>query len=246
MVLGHRRATGPITRTQELDMTVTTTSLTRAAGIAAATAGAIFVAVQINHPPMGTYLTDTDEWVVRCIAKSVMCVLALAGITGLYLRQLPRMRVLGTVGFVLFATGYLLMFSTVVMASVFLPALTHVAPQFVSDVVAANEGGAPVGDIGHLQTLFNVTGACYMLGGLVFGIALFRARVLARWAAVLLAVSTVGTAALAVLPESFNRPMAVPEGIAMIGLGISLWRDQRKTAVAPAAQAAAAEAVTVQ
>ena len=30
---------------------------------------------------------------------------------------------------------------------------------------------------------------------------------------------------LAVLPESFNRPMAVPVGIALIGLGVSLWRD---------------------
>ena len=30
---------------------------------------------------------------------------------------------------------------------------------------------------------------------------------------------------------SFNRPMAVPVGIALIGLGISLWRDQRPQAV---------------
>jgi len=30
-----------------------------------------------------------------------------------------------------------------------------------------------------------------------------------------------------VLPESFSRPMAVPEGLALIGLGVSLWRDQR-------------------
>ena len=65
-----------------------------------------------------------------------------------------------------------------------------------------------------------------MLGGLIFGIALFRTGVLARWAAVLLAVSTVGTAALAVLPQAFDRPMAVPEGIALIGLGVSLWRTQ--------------------
>ena len=33
-----------------------------------------------------------------------------------------------------------------------------------------------------------------------------------------------------VLPHSFERPLAVPTGIALIGLGISLWRDQRKTA----------------
>ncbi len=61
-------------------------------------------------------------------------------------------------------------------------------------------------------------------GGLIFGIALFRARVLARWAAALLALSTLGTAALAALPESFNRPLAIPEGVALIGLGVSLWK----------------------
>jgi hypothetical protein len=215
-------------------MAITTTTLTRAAGIAATAAGAIFITVQINHPPMGSFLTDTNEWVVRCSAKAVMCALALAGITGMYLRQVRQMRALGLVGFVLFAVGYLLMMTTVVMAAAFLPALTHIAPQFVNDVVAANEGGTPVGDIGHLQVLFQLTGVCYLLGGLVFGIALFRARVLARWAAVLLSVSTLATASLAVLPESFNRPMAVPEGLALIGLGVSLWRDQRNAAGAPA------------
>jgi len=218
-------------------MTITTTSLTRAAGIAAAAAGAIFIAVQINHPPMDSFLTATDEWVVRCTAKAVMCALALAGITGMYLRQVRQMRLLGLVGFVVFAVGYLLMMTTVLMAAVFLPALTHTAPQFANDVVVANEGGTPVGDIGHLPLFFNVTGVCYMLGGLVFGIALFRARVLPRWAAALLAAGTVATAALAVLPESFNRPLAVPEGAALIALGISLWRDQRKAAVSSAAPA---------
>lgn len=224
-------------------MTVTTTGLTKSAGIAAAAAGAIFIAVQIKHPGMDTFLTDTNEWVVRCLAKAFMCVLALAGITGMYLRQVRQMRVLGLVGFLTFAVGYLLIMCTVVMAAAFLPALSHTAPQFVNDVVAANEGGTTMGDIGHLQVLFSLTGVCYLLGGLVFGVALFRAGVLARWAAVLLAASTVGTAALAVLPSSFNRPMAVPEGVALIGLGISLWRDQRRAATAalePATPVAAA------
>ena len=170
-------------------MTVTTTGLTQAAGICAAAAGAIFIAVQINHPPTDSFLTDTNEWVVRCTAKAVMCALALAGITGIYLRQVRQMRVLGLVGFVLFAVGYLLLLATEVMAAAVLPALTDKAPAFVNDVVVAAAGGTPTGDIGHLQILFNLTGACYILGGLIFGIALFRARVLARWAAVLLAVS---------------------------------------------------------
>jgi hypothetical protein len=32
-------------------------------------------------------------------------------------------------------------------------------------------------------------------------------------------------AALVVLPDAFNRPLAVPEGIALIGLGVALWRN---------------------
>ena len=159
-----------------------------------------------------------------------MTVLALVGLTGIYLHQVRRMKVLGLIGYIVFGLGYLMMFATEVMAVAFLSALTDKAPAFVDDVVVASGGGHPTGDIGGLQTFFDLTGACYMLGGLVFGIALFRANVLARWAAVLLAVSTVGTAALAVLPSAFDRPMAVPEGVALISLGISLWRDQRNQA----------------
>jgi hypothetical protein len=210
-------------------VTVTTRTLLRAAGVAAALAGAIFIGVQINHPPADSFLTDTNEWVIRCSAKAVMGALALAGITGIYLRQVRQMRVLGLVGFVIFAAGYLLLFATEVIAVFVLPALTDRAPQFVNDVVIAAAGGTTTGDIGSVQILFDLTGAGYLLGGLIFGIALFRARVLARWAAALLAVSTVATVALAVLPESFDRPMAVPEGVALIALGVSLWRDQHQT-----------------
>lgn len=210
-------------------MTITTTGLTRAAGIAAAVAGSIFIAVQINHPGFDTYLTDTHEWVLRCFAKAVMCVLALAGITGIFLHQARQLRVLGLVGFLVFAFGYLMMLVTEVMAVVLLPSLTDKTPEFVNNVVMASGGAHPSG-IGHFQDFLNVTGACYLLGGLLFGIALFRSGVLARWAAVLLAVSTVGTAALAMLPPSFDRPMAVPEGVALIGLGLSLWRTQRTAA----------------
>jgi len=214
-------------------MTVTTTGLTKAAGIAAAVAGTIFITVQINHPAFDAYLTDTNEWVLRCSAKAVMCVAALAGITGIYLRQVRQLRVLGLIGYLVFGLGYLMMLATEVMAVVFLPALTDRTPAFVNNVVIASGGGTPTGDIGHLHTFFELTGACYLLGGLIFGIALFRANVLARWASILLAVSTFGTAALAVLPASFDRPMAVPEGVALIGLGISLWRDQHNTAQEP-------------
>ena len=86
-------------------------------------------------------------------------------------------------------------------------------------------------------------GFAYLAGGLVFGIALYRARVLARWAAALLAVGGVVTVALAVLPDAFYRFLAFPNGIAMIGLGYSLWRTARTDTATPPA-AGRARAVT--
>jgi hypothetical protein len=222
-------------------MNVTSSSLTKAAGAAAAIAGAIFIAVQFNHPSSGTFTIETTEWVARSCAKIVMTALALVGISGMYLHQHRKAGLLGLAGYVVFAAGYLALFSVEVIAAAVLPNLVDTDPGFVNDVVTAGTGGTPNGDIGGLQTLFNVAGAGYILGGLIFGIALFRTGVLARWAAALLAVSTVGTAALAVLPESFNRPFAVPEGIALIALGVSLWRTQRRTASDAAATTAYVE-----
>ena len=46
---------------KELDMTITPTTLFRAAGVAASTAGLIFIGVQINHPHLdATSITTTD------------------------------------------------------------------------------------------------------------------------------------------------------------------------------------------
>jgi hypothetical protein len=210
-------------------MNITPASLTRAAAAAAAVAGGIFIAVQIKHPPMVAASAETTQWAVRNAAKAVMAALALAGITGMYLRRFRRTGLLGLAGYLIFAAGYLAMFSVEIIAVAVLPSLTGSEPAYVNDVIVAADGGTPAGDIGAMQTVLNLAGIGYLAGGLLFGVALFRARVLARWAAALLAAGTVGTAALAVLPESFNRPFAVPVGVALIGLGVSLWRHHQDT-----------------
>jgi hypothetical protein len=62
---------------------------------------------------------------------------------------------------------------------------------------------------------------------LVFGAALVRADVLARWASVLLALGGLITVALSLMPHAFYRLLAFPNAIAMAGLGASLWRASR-------------------
>lgn len=221
-------------------MTTNTAKLTRAAGVCAATAGAIFVGVQIKHPAFTVQaFTDGISWHVRSIAKLVMSGLAIAGLTGMYLHQRRQVGKLGLIGYLTFVIGYALMSCVEAIAAFVLPGEAHSRPGYVNDVLRASAGMETAHSIGSLQTLFDVVGVTYMVGGLLFGIALFRARVLARWAAALLAAGTVGTAALKFLPTSFDRPMAVPTGIALIGLGVSLWSTQRTTAHAPATTTAA-------
>jgi hypothetical protein len=211
-------------------MTITTTKLTRVAGVAAVVAGLLFIAVQINHPHVDITLVTTTEWKIRQTMKVLMAVLALVGITGMYLRQVKQIGVLGLLGYVLIAANYLLMFSIEVVGLAVLPFIADSSPGYVSDILAVATGGTATGDIGLLQTLSVVNGIGYLAGGLIFGIALFRANILARWAAALLAVSTVATLAIPLLPQVNQRLFAIPNGIALIGLGYSLWREQRTTA----------------
>jgi len=209
-------------------MHITANRLTATAGLCAAAAGAIFIGVQINHPPADVEHIVTTEIVIRESAKALMCVLALIGFTGMFVHHRRRLGVLGLAGFSLLTVGFLALFAVECIVGYVLPAVAHSNPGYVQDVLDAAVGGSPSGDIGHMQELFLASGIGYPLGGLLFGIALFRARVPARWAALLLAYGTTSALALAALPESFNRPFAVPTGVALIGLGIALWRDQRR------------------
>ena len=213
-------------------MVLTPTTLTRAAGLAAVAGGLLFIAVQIKHPLVDAPFTTTTEYAVRETAKIFMAVLSLIGITGIYLRQVRQAGVLGLIGYLLLAVGYLTMMSAQVIGLFILPDLAASQPGYVNDVLAVATSDAPIGDVGGFQTLSRV-GIAYIAGGVIFGIALFRADVLARWAAVLMSVGAVATVATFQLPELTQRLFAVPAGVALIGLGFSLWREQRTAAALP-------------
>jgi hypothetical protein len=176
---------------KEPAMTITTTKLTRAAGLGAVVAGLLFIGVQTNHPHLDVTFVTTTEWKVRQTLKVLMATLSLIGITGMYLRQVKESGLLGLIGYLLFGAGYLMIMSIEVVGRYVLPSLAHSAPGYVNDVLAVATGGTATGDIGQMQTLIVASGIAYLAGGFIFGIALFRANVLARWAAALLAVGTV-------------------------------------------------------
>lgn len=211
-------------------MNITRSRLTAISGLCAAAAGAIFVGVQINHPPADVAHLVTAEMKVRESLKIVFAVLALVGFTGMFLRHRRQLGRVGGAGYSLLTVGFLALVAIECIVGYVLPTEAHSNPVYVQHVLNEAVGHGPTGGIGGMQALFVASGIGYPIGGLLFGIALFRAGVLSRWASALFTYGTVSVLALAALPESFNRPFAVPTGIALIGLGVSMWRRERRQA----------------
>ena len=151
-------------------MNLTANRLTAAAGLCAAAAGAIFIGVQIKHPPADVAHLVTTEMAIRESAKVLMTVLALIGFTGMFLRHRSRFGILGRAGFGLLATGFFALFAVECVVGYVLPTLAHSNPGYVQDVLDAAVGGHPSGDIGHMQQLLLVSGLGYPFGGLLFEI----------------------------------------------------------------------------
>src|SRR5262249_21131676 len=99
---GVHRATARL-KADRRPVVITPAALTRAAGAAAIAAGAIFIGVQLGHPALNATSISTTDVEVRDFLKIIMCGLALAGITGMYLSQVHRNGVLGLVGYIVFA-----------------------------------------------------------------------------------------------------------------------------------------------
>jgi hypothetical protein len=214
-------------------MQITTTTLTRAAGLAAVAAGALFIAVQVKHPEITADFVQTTQFEVRQGMKIAMAALALAGIAGMYLRQVRQIGVVGLVGYLLLSIGYLAMLCVETIALVVVPTIVGTSPDYVDGVVAVATNSSSTADLGLFRSLNMLVAAGYLLGGLLFGIALYRAGVLARWASALLAVAAVATMSIPMLPMVNQRLFAVVNGVAMIGLGWSLWRQQHSAATEP-------------
>ena len=219
-------------------MRITTSTLTRAAAIAVALAGLIYIVIQFVHPVEVVASLTTPAWLVVHIASFAMAVLALVGITGIYLRQVTTFGVIGLIGYLMFGLFFILQAAFTFAEAFIAPLIAGTAPQFAEDFVALFSRHVVQTDLGALAALPLVGGALYVGGALLFGIAIIRARVLSRGAGILLiAAAAVTPIAGALLPHNLERLAAVPMGLALIWLGISLWMDQRKKAATVASGA---------
>jgi len=126
------------------------------------------------------------------------------------------------------------------------PLLATAAPTFVEGFLGIPSGHASEISLGALPTLYMLTGFVgYLLGGLLFGIATFRAGILPRWAGGLLAFGVVlPLLTSSLLPHPLDRILAVPMGLALAWLGYALWSERRTHASEPIPGRASPSAAT--
>jgi hypothetical protein len=215
---------------KETTMKITASNLIRWTGLSAMAAGIIFAGIQPIHPPDVLASVTTSAWAIITSLKLVMCFFFLLGITGIYARQVEESGWLGLAGYLLFSLSWALQTGFVFAEPLILPVLATAAPKFVDSYLGVVNGTPGEMNIGALVPIYSLVGIFYLLGGLVFGIATFRARVLPRWPAGLLAVVAVLTPAAGLLPHAIQRLAAVPMGIAVAWLGYALWSERREQA----------------
>lgn len=213
-------------------MKFTNPVLIRLAGLSALVAGVCYVLVGIFHPANIPASVVTTRWEIVHVIACAMSFFGLLGLTGLYARQAVKTGWMGFVGYLLLSLWFVLIMGFSFVEAFILPHVANQAPGFVQAWMGMFNGPAGKFDLGVLPTIWTLTGPFYILGGLLFGIATFRAGVLPRFAGALLALSTVLAPVAALLPNASQPKIAIPMGIALAWLGYALWSEPRTQAVA--------------
>ncbi|CAM4479848.1 hypothetical protein [Paenibacillus tarimensis] len=204
-------------------MKITAVVLMRVAGLCAVLAGILYIVIQFIHPSDSLSSVSSSLWVIVACMTSAMSLFSLIGITGIYIRQAGEAGWLGLAGYVLFSSFWLISFAFSFIEAFVLPLLTTDAPEVVEGFTGLFSGIESGAELGIFPVLAPLAGGMYILGGLLFGIAVLRAGILPRPAAGLLSIAAVMTVMASVIPHPFDRTLAVPMGSAFVWLGLSLW-----------------------
>jgi hypothetical protein len=209
-------------------------NLIRWAGLSAVVAGIIFAVIQPIHPADVVASVTTTEWAIITSFKTAMCLLFLVGIGGIYARQANKAGKLGLAGFLLLSLSWSIQLAFVFAEAYILPPLATLEPKFVDGFLGVSYGRASEVNLGAIPVLYGLlVGGLYMLGGLVFGLATFRANVLPRRAAGLVAITATLTPLAVLFPHNIQRLAGIPMGLALAWLGFALWSERRSGAVEP-------------
>jgi hypothetical protein len=214
---------------KESKMNISGSNLSRWAGFSAMLAGIFYVIVGLFHLPNVLSSVTTTSWAIVHVLATAMGFFGILGMAGLYARQSEKSGWLGLAGSVLLSLWFAFILGFSFVEAFILPTLATAAPAFVEGFLATLTSTPSEINLGILPVIWLLTAPLYILGGLLFGIATFRAGILPRWAGALLAIGTVLGPLLAALLSLEHQPkVAIPAGIALAWLGYALWSERRE------------------
>jgi hypothetical protein len=208
-------------------MKVTTSGLTRWAGLSAVVAGLLFVAIQVVHPPDTVASVTEPVWAYVHYASLAMVFLFLIGITGIYARQVEQVGWMGLIGVLVLAFALLLNAAGEGIEAFAYPLIAESSPAFVEGFLATVSGKPTAFDLGALSTVWAVSSVCFPLGSLLLGVATLRAGILPRVASALFAFGLLLAIPLVAITGVY-RLAAVPIGLGLAWLGYALWSERRE------------------
>lgn len=194
-------------------------------GYALIISGALYMLVQAIHPLDTVANVTSSQWLTVHVISILMDALAIIGIIGLYVLTAGRMGITSRIGFGIFALFWFLIFGFHFAEAFILPAIAHDIPEFIHAWQGLITGDAGNYDIGLISVVYGITGASYILGGIVVGITTARSGIVSKTAGILLAAGAALTVAGAFIPHPYDRVMALPVAISLIliGGGIIRW-----------------------
>jgi hypothetical protein len=196
-------------------------------------AGLCFLVIGLFHPENQPAFVTTPTWIIVHIFATSLGFFGLFGMAGLYAIQVKKAGWLGLIGFLLFSGWMALQTPFSLIEAALLPHLASEYPPFVAGFLGMFSNIPSQVNLGVLPTLWNISGPMLILGVLLFAIATFRAGVLPRWAAVLLALGSVMIPVGALVPTEFQaKIIMIPIALGLGWMGIALLANRQESAQA--------------
>jgi hypothetical protein len=208
---------------------ISTAALMRLAGFSAMLAGLGIVVLGMFHPANEPAYVTTPTWIIVHIFATSLGFFGVLGLAGLYARQVEKAGWLGLIGFLLFSAWMTLVGFFSFIEAALMPQLASEFPPFVTGFLGMLNGVPSEVNLGVLPTMWNISTPMLILGSLLFAIATFRARILPRWAAGLLALGSLMIPVGALVPtELAAKIIMVPMGLGMAWMGYALLTERRE------------------
>ncbi len=203
---------------------MTSSNLIRWAGLSAVAAGVLLAVGGIIQAADDPASLATNSLAIANYLILGSVIVGLLGIFGLYARQVEEAGLLGLVGFLMLFVALVLFAGLAFFEAFFVPVLAAEAPEFLF---------AEEISFGVLETVIPLGGLLQSIGGLLLGIAIIRAGILPRWAAIVFIIGIVPGGLGPLLPEVVARISNVVLGIGLAWLGYALWSERREKASEP-------------